>query len=76
MQISQYSYFDTAIQQSYDFDSLWDIICVRQIQFFAAEDINPFPVIPDVVNKLSYKLDISELNSLSETDSDSILKTY
>lgn len=49
---------------------------VRQIQFFAAEDINPFPVIPDVVNKLSYKLDISELNSLSETDSDSILKTY
>lgn len=49
---------------------------VRQIQFFAAEDINPFPVIPDVVNKLSYKLDISELNSLSETDSDYILKTY
>ena len=49
---------------------------VKQIQFFAAEDINPFPVIPDAVNKLSYKLDISELNPLSETDSDSILKTY
>lgn len=50
--------------------------CVRQIQFFAAEDINPFPIIPDAVNKLSYNLDISELNSLSEIDSDSILRTY
>lgn len=49
---------------------------VRQIQFFAAENINPFPNIPDSVSKLSYKLDISELNSLSETDFESILKTY
>lgn len=49
---------------------------VRQIQFFAAENINPFPIIPDAVTKLNYKLDISELNPLSETDSDSILKTY
>lgn len=50
--------------------------CVRQIQLFAAKDINPFPIIPDAVDKLSYKLDISELNPLSETDSDFILKTY
>lgn len=49
---------------------------VRQILFFAAEDINPFPSIPDAVSKLNYKLDISELNPLSETASDSILKTY
>lgn len=49
---------------------------VREIQFFAVENINPFPTIPDAVSDLSYKLDISELNFLSETDSDSILKTY
>lgn len=49
---------------------------VRQILFFASEDINPFPIIPDDVNNLCYKLDISELNPLSETDLDSILKMY
>lgn len=49
---------------------------VRQIQFFATEDINPFPSVPDTVSKLSYKLDISELTPLSETDSDAILETY
>lgn len=49
---------------------------VRQIQFFASADINPFPTIPDAVSKLNYKLDISELNSLSEIDSDFILKTF
>lgn len=49
---------------------------IRQILFFAAEDINPFLSIPDTVSKLSYKLDISELPHLSETASDSILKTY
>ena len=49
---------------------------VRQIQFFAVEDINPFPSIPDTVSKLNYKLDISELTPLSEIDSDLILETY
>ena len=49
---------------------------VRQILFFSTEDINPFPFIPDNVSKLSYKLDISELPSLSESISDSILETY
>lgn len=49
---------------------------IRQIQFFSTEDINPFPTIPDAVSKLSYKLDISELKSLSKTASDSILETY
>lgn len=50
--------------------------CVRQIQFFATEDINPFSSIPDTVSKLSYKLDVSELTPLSESDSDSIIETY
>lgn len=49
---------------------------VRKIQFFAAEDINPFESIPDTISRLSYKLDISEFTHLSETDSDAILETY
>lgn len=49
---------------------------VKQIQFFAVEDINPFPLIPDIVSKLNYRLDVSELVSLSKIDSDSILETY
>lgn len=49
---------------------------VRKIQFFAAENINPFPSIPDTISKLCYKLDISEIASLSESDSDSIIDTY
>lgn len=49
---------------------------VKLIQFFTAEDINPFPSTPDAVSKLTYKLDLSEFDSLSESDSDLILETY
>lgn len=49
---------------------------VKQIQIFSADDINPFPCIPDAVSKLMYKLDISEFTSLSETASDALLETY
>lgn len=49
---------------------------VRQIQFFSTNDINPFPLIPDVVSRLSYKLDVSEIIPLSETETDSIIDTF
>lgn len=49
---------------------------IKQIDFFKAADINPFPSVPDVVSKLIYKLDISELIPLSESEIDSILETF
>lgn len=49
---------------------------VRQIQFFASEDINPFPFLPDTVRNLCYKFDISEFAPLLEADLDAILETY
>lgn len=49
---------------------------IREIQFFSTVNINPFPVIPDTVSKLNYKLDISEFSPLSEFESDAILEEY
>ena len=49
---------------------------VKQIQFFDTIDINPFPSIPDVVNRLSYKLDISELPTLPESVFDSFIRSF
>ena len=49
---------------------------IRQIQFFSAHDINPFPSVPDSVSRLSYKLDISECIELPEFESDSIITQF
>ena len=49
---------------------------IRQISFFETNVINPFPIVPDMISKLSYKLDISELPFLSENDSDSIINKF
>lgn len=49
---------------------------IRQIQLFKAADINPFQIIPDIVSKLSYKLDISDFSSQPESIIDSIIKTF
>ena len=49
---------------------------IRQMLIFDAADINPFPSTPDPVSNLSYKLDISGLPALSESDTDSIVETF
>ncbi len=49
---------------------------VRNIQFFSTEDINPFPQVPDAVSKLNYRLDLSEVEHLSEDESDFILIAF
>lgn len=49
---------------------------IKDILFFSTNEINPFSYIPDNVSALSYKLDISELNPLSEMDSLTLIKQF
>ena len=49
---------------------------VKNIQFFEANKINPFPVIPDTVSELKYKLDISEITPLTESEIDSVIDLF
>lgn len=37
---------------------------VKDISFYRAKDINPFPSVPDVVDSLSYKIDLSDANQI------------
>lgn len=49
---------------------------ICQIQFFDASIINPFPSIPDEVSKLSYKLDTSSFDCLSNDAVFSCISTF
>lgn len=49
---------------------------IKDILFFDTNVINPFFSLPDNVNRLSYRLDISELPSLDNSVSDSIIKQF
>lgn len=49
---------------------------VKDILFFATKDINPFPIVPDTVSGLSYKLDISEIIPLAEKEIDAVIDAF
>lgn len=49
---------------------------VKEIQFFEANRINPFPFIPEGVSELNYKLDISDIIPLTESEIDSIIDIF
>lgn len=41
---------------------------LQEIRVFDTKEINPFPSIPDIVDKLEYRLDVTEMNSLAQND--------
>jgi len=49
---------------------------IRQIQIFNTAEINPLPVLPDNISHINYQLNISDLNELDETITDSIIETF
>ena len=49
---------------------------LREINFFNAEDINPFQTLPDAVSRLNYRLDTSSFTPLDKSVSDDIIKTF
>lgn len=49
---------------------------VQEIRVFDANEINPFPSIPDVVDKLEYRLDISEMNDISQNELDKLIHEF
>lgn len=49
---------------------------VRKIRFYNVEDINPLPIIPDNVSRLTYRMDLSGLEEMDSRTRESILKTF
>ena len=49
---------------------------VRCIEFYNTETINPFPIIPDAIGQLSYRLDMSGFASLSDTQVSSLIDDF
>ena len=45
-------------------DSESRLFVVKDISFYCAKDINPFPYVPNVITSLSYKLDLSDANHI------------
>lgn len=48
----------------------------KKISFYSTDIINPFPLVPDTIRKMNYILDLSDFDSLSETEMNEIIKSF